>query len=82
METGGMKGKTQRNDPRRTAWNVMWRFWVSMIHSEYGMTELLSQAYSLGKRRVWMPSWIQVLIRDTENALSYIPQENRRMNVI
>jgi hypothetical protein len=46
-------------------------FGVSMIHSEYGMTELLSQAYSLGNG-VFECSWIQVLIRDTENALSYI----------
>jgi hypothetical protein len=44
-----------------------------MIHSEYGMTELLSQAYSLGNGVFECP-WIQVLIRDTENALSYIPQ--------
>jgi hypothetical protein len=49
-------------------------FGVSAIHSEYGMTELLSQAYSLGEGVFECPSWIQILIRDTEDALTYIPQ--------
>jgi hypothetical protein len=48
-------------------------FGVSAIHSEYGMTELLSQAYI--RRGVFeCPSWIQILIRDTEDALTYIQQ--------
>jgi hypothetical protein len=42
-------------------------FGVSAIHSEYGMTE--SQAYSLGEGVFECPSWIQILIRDTEDAL-------------
>jgi hypothetical protein len=48
-------------------------FGVSAIHSEYGMTELLSQAYSLGEGVFECPSWIQILVRDTEDALTYIP---------
>jgi hypothetical protein len=47
-------------------------FGVSSIHSEYGMTELLSQAYSLGSGIFECPNWMQVYIRDTEDALSYI----------
>lgn len=47
-------------------------FGVSAIHSEYGMTELLSQAYSLGDGIFECPNWMQVLIRDTEDALTYI----------
>jgi len=47
-------------------------FGVSSIHSEYGMTELLSQAYSLGDGIFECPSWMHVLIRDTEDALTYV----------
>jgi hypothetical protein len=56
-------------------------FGVSAIHSEYGMTELLSQAYSLGNV-FECPSWIQILIRDTEDALTYIPRKTGGINVI
>jgi hypothetical protein len=48
-------------------------FGVSAIHSEYGMTELLSQAYSLGNGVFECPAWMQILVRDTEDALTYIP---------
>jgi hypothetical protein len=47
-------------------------FGVTAIHSEYGMTELLSQAYSLGSGVFECPSWMQILIRDTEDALTYV----------
>ena len=47
-------------------------FGVSAIHSEYGMTELLSQAYSLGNGIFECPNWMNILIRDTEDALAYI----------
>jgi hypothetical protein len=47
-------------------------FGVKSIHSEYGMTELLSQAYSLGNGIFECPSWMQIHIRDTEDALTYI----------
>ena len=58
-------------------------FGVSSIHSEYGMTELLSQAYSLGEGIFECPSWMQILIRDTEDALSYITNgKTGRINVI
>ena len=47
-------------------------FGVSEIHSEYGMTELLSQAYSKGDGLFHSPPWMKVLIRDTEDPLSYL----------
>jgi len=47
-------------------------FGVSTIHSEYGMTELLSQAYSLGNGIFECPPWMQILIRETEDALNYV----------
>ncbi|NHM06699.1 acyl transferase [Flavobacterium sp. CYK-4] len=72
METGGMKGKRKeliREDLHR---QLCEGFGVNAIHSEYGMTELLSQAYSLGDGVFECPPWMQVLIRDTEDALAYV----------
>jgi phenylacetate-coenzyme A ligase PaaK-like adenylate-forming protein len=72
METGGMKGR-RREMIREELHEVLCNgFGVSKIHSEYGMTELLSQAYSLGDGIFECPPWMDVLIRDTEDALSYV----------
>lgn len=72
METGGMKGR-RKEMIREELHEVLCKgFGVSKIHSEYGMTELLSQAYSLGDGIFECPPWMDVLIRDTEDALSYI----------
>src|SRR5690606_3688401 len=49
-------------------------FGVNEIHSEYGMTELLSQAYSKGNSRFETPNWMKILIRDTEDPLSLLSQ--------
>jgi phenylacetate-coenzyme A ligase PaaK-like adenylate-forming protein len=72
METGGMKGKRKEMIREELHEQLCTGFGVSSIHSEYGMTELLSQAYSLGQGVFECPSWMQILIRDTEDALSYI----------
>jgi phenylacetate-coenzyme A ligase PaaK-like adenylate-forming protein len=74
METGGMKGRRKEMIREELHEQLCEGFGVAAIHSEYGMTELLSQAYSLGEGVFECPSWIQVLIRDTEDALTYIPQ--------
>ena len=74
METGGMKGKRKEMIREELHQQLCEGFGVSSIHSEYGMTELLSQAYSLGEGVFECPSWIQILIRDTEDALTYIWQ--------
>jgi len=72
METGGMKGR-RREMIREELHEVLCAsFGVSKIHSEYGMTELLSQAYSLGDGIFECPPWMDILIRDTEDALTYI----------
>ncbi|RYJ43232.1 acyl transferase [Flavobacterium beibuense] len=72
METGGMKGK-RREMIREELHEILCKgFGVSKIHSEYGMTELLSQAYSLGDGIFECPPWMDILIRDTEDALSYV----------
>lgn len=72
METGGMKGKRKEMIREELHELLCNGFGVDAIHSEYGMTELLSQAYSLGNGIFECPNWMQVLIRDTEDALSYI----------
>lgn len=72
METGGMKGKRREMIREELHEQLCNGFGVSAIHSEYGMTELLSQAYSLGNGIFECPDWMQILVRDTEDALSYI----------
>ena len=70
METGGMKGR--RKELIRSELHTILKsgFGVENIHSEYGMTELLSQAYSKGHGLFNCPPWMQVITRDTEDALS------------
>jgi phenylacetate-coenzyme A ligase PaaK-like adenylate-forming protein len=72
METGGMKGKRKEMIREELHEQLCDGFGVNAIHSEYGMTELLSQAYSLGNGIFECPNWMQILVRDTEDALTYI----------
>ncbi len=72
METGGMKGKRKEMIREELHKVLCEGFGVNVIHSEYGMTELLSQAYSLGNGVFECPNWMQIMVRDTEDALSYI----------
>ncbi|MDR2650759.1 MAG: acyltransferase [Prevotellaceae bacterium] len=67
METGGMKGR--REEISRTALHerLCRGFGVKNIHSEYGMTELLSQAYSKGDGEFFCPAWMKILVRDIHN---------------
>ncbi len=67
IETGGMKGR--REEMTRTEVHAILKkaFSKSGIHSEYGMTELLSQAYSKGEGLFESPPWMKVLIRDDED---------------
>ena len=70
METGGMKGRRKEIIREELHQHLKKGFGVDYIHSEYGMTELLSQAYSKGNSRFKTPPWMQVLTRDTEDALT------------
>ena len=72
METGGMKGKRKEMIREELHEQLCNGFGVSAIHSEYGMTELLSQAYSLGNGVFECPPWMHILIRETEDALNYV----------
>jgi hypothetical protein len=70
METGGMKGRKQEMLRPELHELLQEKFTVDIIHSEYGMTELLSQAYSTGKGVFNCPPWMKVLIRDEEDPLN------------
>ncbi len=70
METGGMKGRRKELVREELHAILQNGFGVSEIHSEYGMTELLSQAYSKGNGIFETPPWMKILTRDTEDALT------------
>lgn len=82
METGGMKGKRKELIKQELHKILSQGFGVSQIHSEYGMTELLSQAYSEGNGFFHTPPWMRVLTRDTEDPLSYVEYVTGGINVI
>jgi phenylacetate-coenzyme A ligase PaaK-like adenylate-forming protein len=75
METGGMKGKRKELIREELHQELCSGFCVASIHSEYGMTELLSQAYSKGKGIFSCPPWMQVYIRDTNDPLQLMGAE-------
>ena len=83
METGGMKGK-RKEMVREELHDVLCEgFGVKEIHSEYGMTELLSQAYSKGKGVFNCPPWMKIIIRDTNDPLTFLPDtKSGGINVI
>lgn len=70
METGGMKGRRKELIRQELHGRLCRGLGLEQIHSEYGMTELLSQAYSSGRGAFRCPPWMQVRIRDTEDPLS------------
>lgn len=83
METGGMKGR--RKEMIRTELHEVLKkgLGVDHIHSEYGMTELLSQAYALKNGIFECPPWMKILIRDPEDALTLLPEgKSGGLNVI
>ena len=72
METGGMKGKRKELTKKELHSFFKKSFNINTVHSEYGMTELLSQAYSKGNGIFEYPPWMKILIRDTYDPLSYL----------
>ena len=72
METGGMKGKKEEMVRDELHQVLRARFEVDTIHSEYGMTELLSQAYSKKDGIFQTPPWMKVFIRDEEDPMDVI----------
>ena len=82
LETGGMKGRRKELVKDELHEILMDGFGVKSIHSEYGMTELLSQAYSQGNGVFNCPPWMKVLIRDTEDALTLTTGKTGGINII
>jgi hypothetical protein len=83
METGGMKGK-RKEMVREELHSILCKgFGVDVIHSEYGMTELLSQAYSKGRGIFNCPPWMKISVRDTNDPFSFLPHnKSGGINVI
>lgn len=83
METGGMKGKRKEMVREELHETLYAGFGVQNIHSEYGMTELLSQAYSYGQGIFNCPPWMKILLRDTSDPLSLVQgKQSGGINVI
>ena len=83
METGGMKGKRKEMIREEMHQLLSEKLGVKKIYSEYGMTELLSQAYSLGQGIFSTPPWMKVLIRDANDPFSLLPdQQSGGINII
>jgi len=72
METGGMKGRRNEMVREEVHKTLCSAFNIPVVHSEYGMTELLSQAYSAGGGLFRTPPWMKVLCRDTNDPLSAV----------
>lgn len=83
METGGMKGKRKEMIREELHEILCNGFGVNHIHSEYGMTELLSQAYSYGQGIFNCPAWMRIILRDTSDPLSLLQgKQSGGINVI
>jgi hypothetical protein len=83
METGGMKGRREELTRTELHAQLCEAFQLNEIHSEYGMTELFSQAYSKGKGVFECPPWMKVVCRDLQDPLSLLPNGKRgALNII
>jgi phenylacetate-coenzyme A ligase PaaK-like adenylate-forming protein len=74
VETGGMKGRRQEMIREDLHKKLSSSFGIKQVYSEYGMTELLSQAWSKGDGVFETPPWMKVLIRDVNDPLSLLPE--------
>ena len=84
FETGGMKGRKKEITREELHHILTQGFGVDIIYSEYGMTELLSQAYSVNGTSFCCPSWMKILLRDMQDPLSILSSVDKRggINVI
>ncbi len=82
METGGMKGRRKELIREELHTILKEGFSVTDINSEYGMTEMLSQAYSKGNGLFYCPPWLKVLTRDPEDALTLVEGKTGGINII
>ena len=84
FETGGMKGRRKEISREELHEKLSKGFGVETIYSEYGMTELLSQAYSLNGESFRCPPWMKVVLRDAQDPLTLLHSVDKRggINVI
>lgn len=82
METGGMKGRREEWTRQQVHDFLSARLGPAAIHSEYGMTELLSQAYSAGNGIFYCPPWMRVLLRSDDDPLQLTASSTGIINVI
>lgn len=71
IETGGMKGRKEEMTKDELLKILQEGFKTDKIYSEYSMTELLSQAYSLGENIYRCPNWMRILVRNAEDPFNY-----------
>lgn len=77
METGGMKGRRRELTREEVHLRLCEAFSIDVVHSEYGMTELLSQAYSKGRGLFQTPPWMRVLLRSEDDPLALVDDLGR-----
>ncbi len=82
METGGMKGRRKEMIREEVHDHLKMGFKVDAIHSEYGMTEMLSQAYSKGCGKYTLPLSMNVYIRDTHDPFTFQDSKIGGMNIV
>jgi hypothetical protein len=82
METGGMKGRRQEWTRQEVHQLLQEKLGVSAVHSEYGMTELLSQAYSSGEGIFRPVPWLKMFVREEDDPLKIYPEGKGVLNVI
>jgi hypothetical protein len=84
METGGMKGRRKELTRSELHSTLKEKLHVNTVHSEYGMTELMSQAYSSGDGIFYCPPWMKIVIRDPQDPLSIFdkPGKTGGINII
>jgi acyl-coenzyme A synthetase/AMP-(fatty) acid ligase len=78
METGGMKGRREEMIRQEVHDVLQKSFGIPSVHSEYGMTELLSQAWSKGNGIFHYPPWMKVVLRDEEDPLAIKTEHTNR----
>lgn len=82
METGGMKGRRQELTRSEVHQQLKTAFNSENIHSEYGMTELMSQGYSLGDEQFQSPPWMRVFFREINDPFSLSTTKRGGINVV
>jgi phenylacetate-coenzyme A ligase PaaK-like adenylate-forming protein len=82
METGGMKGRRREITREELHATLRERLGVKVVHAEYGMTELLSQAYSAGEGIFRCPAWMEVLVRSEDDPMEVRSFGEGLINVI